>query len=111
MTLAARTLSGEFKFDFTERVGFMIESNDPQRGLCDRDLAAGEFRYDDDEDYEDEEDYGDEWDGYDDEAAIEAMARLAAEIEPGRATVAQWAEAIRRRGAERRSQPWRRRRT
>jgi hypothetical protein len=47
-----------------------------------------------------------EWDGYDDEAAIEGMARLAAEIEPGRATVAQWAEAIRRRGAERRRQPW-----
>jgi hypothetical protein len=107
MTLAARTLFGEFKFDRTERVGFMIEFNDPQWGLCDRDLAAGDFRYDDDEDYEDEEDYGDEWDGYDDEAAIEGMARLAAEIEPGRATVAQWAEAIRRRGAERRRQPWR----
>jgi hypothetical protein len=109
MTRAALILFGEFKFDITERVGFMIEFNDPQWGLCDRDLAAGDFRYDDDEDYEDEdeEEYGDEWDGYDDEAAIEGMARLAAEIEPGRATVAQWAEAIRRRGAERRRQPWR----
>ena len=51
----------------------MIEFNDPQWDLCDRDLAAGDFRYDDDEDYEDGEDYGDEWDGYADEAAASAL--------------------------------------
>ena len=90
----------------------MIEPNDAEWGLCDHHLLPGDYR-DDEEDYEAEEDVGDqrdgydEWDGYDDDAAAESMARLAAEIEPGRATAAQWAQAIRRLGSRRRSQPGR----
>jgi hypothetical protein len=87
----------------------MIESNDPEWGLCDHGpLLPADYR-DDEEDYDEEWDdhdepdvYG-ERDGCDDEAEVEALARLAAKIEPGRATVAQWAQAIRRLGAQRRS--------
>jgi hypothetical protein len=106
MTLATATLLGEYKFDCTERSGFMIELNDVEWGLCDHHLLPGDYR-DDEEGYEAGEDVDDEWDGYDDEAAVESMARLAAEIEPGRATAAQWAQAIRCLGSRRRSQPGR----
>jgi hypothetical protein len=109
MTLTAATLQGEFKFDSTERGGFMPEPTNDEWGLCDHGpFFPADYR-DDDEDYDDEwDDYDDpdvygEWDGYDDEAEIESLARLAAKIEPGRATVAQWAQAIRRLGAQRRS--------
>ena len=92
----------------------MIESSDaePEWGSCDHYLRLGDFR--DDEDYEPEDDYDDEWNdrdesdtygewyGYDDEAEVESLARLAAKIEPGRATIAQWVQAIRRAGAQRR---------
>ncbi|HEU5386397.1 MAG TPA: hypothetical protein VFV73_10885 [Streptosporangiaceae bacterium] len=81
----------------------MIESSDaePEWGLCDHYLRLSDFGAD--EDYESEDDYDDEWDGYDDEAEVESLARLAAKIEPGRATIAQWVQAIRRVGAQRRS--------
>jgi hypothetical protein len=89
----------------------MIEPNDPEPdwGLCDHGpLLPADYR-DDEEDYDEEWDdydesdgYG-EWDGYDDESEVQSLARLAAKIEPGRATVAQWAQAIRRLGAQRRS--------
>jgi hypothetical protein len=110
MTLTAVTLQGESEFDSTERSGFMLEPNDPEWGLCDHGpLLPADYRDDDEEDYDEEWDeydepgaYG-EWAGYDDEAEVEAMARLAAKIEPGRGTVAQWAQAIRRLGAQRRS--------
>jgi hypothetical protein len=102
-------LLGECKFDSTERSGFMLEPNDPEWGLCDHGpLSPADYR-DDEEGYDEEWDdrdgpdaYG-EWDGYDDEAQVESLARLAAKIEPGRGTVAQWAQAIRRLGAQRRS--------
>jgi hypothetical protein len=79
----------------------MLEPNDDEWGLCDRGpFLPADYR--DDEDYDDERDDYDEadgdgeWDGYDDESEVQSLARLAAEIEPGRATVAQWAQAIRR---------------
>ena len=90
----------------------MPETNDDEWGLCDHGPYHPADYLDDEEDYDDEWDetsefdepdsYG-EWDGYDDEAEVEALARLAAKVEPGRATVAQWAQAIRRLGEQRRS--------
>ena len=75
----------------------MLKSNDDEWGLCDHgSFLPADYR-DDDEDYEDE------WDDYDDESEVQSLARLAAKIEPGRATVAQWAQAIRRLGEQRRS--------
>jgi hypothetical protein len=62
----------------------MIESNEQDWGLCDHYLVAQEF--DDDA----EEDDGDEWDDSDeddDEWPLAPMARLAADIEAGRAEV------------------------
>ena len=86
-----------------------LNGDDDEWGLCDHGpFVLADYR-DDDEDYEDEwDDYdepdgGDEWDGYDDESEVQSLARLAAKIEPGRATVAQWAQAIRRLGEQRRS--------
>jgi hypothetical protein len=63
----------------------MIESNSPDWGLCDHFLLA--LDHDDDDDVE--ADYGDEWDesDEDDEWPLAPMARLAAEIEAGRAEV------------------------
>jgi hypothetical protein len=67
----------------------MPEPIDPEWGLCDHDLLPAGYR-DDDEDYDD---YDDEWDDYDerydddDEPLGASMARLAAEIEFGRAEV------------------------
>jgi len=63
----------------------MIESNSPDWGLCDHFLLA--LDHDDDDDVE--ADYGDEWgeSDEDDEWARAPMARLAAEIEAGRAEV------------------------
>ncbi len=90
----------------------MPEPIDPEWGLCDHNLVPADYR-DDEEDYDDErDDYDepdgdDEWDGYDDESEIQSLARLAAKIEPGRATVEQWAQAIRRLGEQRRSRAWR----
>jgi hypothetical protein len=55
----------------------MIESNDQEWGLCDHYLVAQDL--DDDT----EEDYGDE----DDESPWEHLARVAADIEAGRAEV------------------------
>ena len=86
----------------------MPEPIDPEWGLCDHSLVPADYR-DDEEDYDDEwDDYDepdgdDEWDGYDDESEVQSLARLAAEIEPGRATVEQWEQAIRRLGEQRRS--------
>ena len=90
----------------------MLETNDDEWGLCDHGPYLPADYRDDEEDYHDEWDeasepdepdsYG-EWDGYDDEAEVEALARLAAKVEPGRATVAQWAQAIRCLGEQRRS--------
>jgi hypothetical protein len=62
----------------------MIESNDQQWGLCDHHLVGLEF--DDDA----EEDYGDEWDESDErdeDSPWVHLARLAADIEAGRAEV------------------------
>ena len=61
----------------------MVESNSPDWGLCDHFPLALDL--DDDV----EEDYGDEWDESeeDDEWPLTPMARLAAEIEAGRAEV------------------------
>jgi hypothetical protein len=108
MTLPAANLTPKHKFDHTKRGGFMLKPNDDEWGLCDHGpFLPADYR--DDEDCDDEwDDYdepdGDgEWDGYDDESEVQALARLAAKIEPGRATVAQWAQAIRRLGAQRRS--------
>jgi hypothetical protein len=112
MTLVTPTLLGEYKFDSTERSGLMNEPNDAEWGLCDHYLLPADYRddeadYDDEWDDYDEPDVDGEWDGYDDESEVQSLARLAAKIEPGRATVAQWAQAIRRLGEQRRSQPWR----
>ena len=68
MTLAAATLLGECKFDSTERSGLMLEPNDPEWGLCDHYLLPADYRDDD-------------------EPVGASMARLAAEIEAGRAEV------------------------
>jgi hypothetical protein len=109
MTAAAATLHGEYTFDSPNGVGFMPELNDPEWGLCDHgpylpaDYRDDEEYYDGERDEAGEPDAYGEWDGYDDEAEVEALARLAARIEPGRATVAQWAQAIRRLGTQRRS--------
>jgi hypothetical protein len=62
----------------------MIESNDQEWGLCDHFLVAPEFGDDA------EDDYGDAWDEFDerdDEGPLAHMARMAAEIEAGRAEV------------------------
>ena len=67
----------------------MVESSSPDWGLCDHFLLA--LDHDDDV----EEDYGDEWDesdeddedDEDDESPWEHMARVAADIEAGRAEV------------------------
>lgn len=69
------------KFDFTERGGCMPEPIDPEWGLCDHYLLPADYRD------EDEDDYDDEWDDDDDEPPGASMARLAAEIEAGRAEV------------------------
>jgi hypothetical protein len=91
MTPPAANLANKHKFDPTERGGFMLKPNDDEWGLCDH----GPFLP---ADYRDD----DEWDDYD-EPEVQSLARLAAKIEPGRATVAQWAQAIRRLGEQRRS--------
>ena len=67
----------------------MIESNSPDWGLCDHFLLALDHDDDDDDDDDVEADYGDEWDESeeDDEWHGAPMARLAAEIEAGRAEV------------------------
>lgn len=59
----------------------MIESNDPEWGLCDHGpLLPADYR-------DDEEDYDEEWDEYgsryddDDESPSESLARVIAEIE------------------------------
>jgi hypothetical protein len=97
MTLPAANLFHKHKFDPTERGGFMLEPNDDEWGLCDHGpFVPADYR-------DDDEDYDDEWDDYDDEPEVQSLARLAAKIEPGRATVAQWAQAIRRLGEQRRS--------
>jgi hypothetical protein len=67
----------------------MIESNDQEWGLCDRYPLALEI---DDDDAE--ADYGDAWDEFDeedddDEWPMAHMARVAADIEAGRAEVPQ----------------------
>ena len=62
----------------------MIESNDQEWGLCDHYLVAQEFDDDAEEDYGDELDEVDELDE-DDEWPLAHMARVAAEIEAGRA--------------------------
>jgi hypothetical protein len=56
MTVAAATLQGEFKFDSTERGGFMPKPIDPEWGLCDHNplLLLADYR-------DDDEDYGEEW--------------------------------------------------
>ena len=87
----------------------MPKPNDDEWGLCDHGpFFPADYRDDDEDDDDewydyDEPDGDDEWDGYDDESEVQSLARLAATIEPGRATVAQWAQAIRRTAAERRS--------
>jgi hypothetical protein len=64
----------------------MPESNDPEWGLCDHYLSPADYR-DDEEDHDDEwDDYGERYDD-DDEPLGASMARLAAEIELGRAEV------------------------
>jgi hypothetical protein len=85
MTLAAVTLQGEIKFDSTERSGFMPEPNDREWSLGGHGpLLPARYR-------DDDEDYGEEWEddaGLDDDEPLGAsMARLAAEIEAGRAEV------------------------
>ena len=65
----------------------MIESNDQDWGLCDHYLIALEI---DDDDDDAEADYGDAWDEFDeddddDEWPMMHMARVAADIEAGRA--------------------------
>ena len=71
----------------------MLESIDPQQCLGGRYLRLGAFRYDE-ADYQAEDDYDDAWDDYDeryddddDEPPGASMARVAAEIEAGRAEV------------------------
>jgi hypothetical protein len=64
----------------------MTESNDQNWGLCDHYPLAMEIDDDDDA----EADYGDEWDELDErdeEGPLEHLARVAAEIEAGRAEV------------------------
>jgi hypothetical protein len=87
MTLSAATLISKHKFDYNERSGFMIKSDDDERGQRDRGLPIGAFRYDDDEDYDEEWDEYDERYDDDDEPLGASMARLAAEIEAGHAEV------------------------
>ena len=88
----------------------MPKPNDGEWGLCDHGpFVLADYR-DDDEDDDEWDDYDDpdgdgEWDGYDDESEIQSLARLAAKIEPGRATVGQWAQVIRSWSEERRSRP------
>jgi hypothetical protein len=62
----------------------MVESNDQEWGLCDHHLVAQEFDDDAEEDYGDELD---EFDELDEEWPLTHMARVAAEIEAGRAEV------------------------
>ena len=65
----------------------MIESNDQEWGLCDHFLVAPEFDDDAEDDYGDAWDEFDERDDEDDEWPLAHMARVAAEIEAGRAEV------------------------
>jgi len=60
----------------------MLEPNDPEWGLCDHYLLPADYRDDDEWDEDDERDDDD-----DDEPVGASMARLAAEIEAGRAEV------------------------
>jgi hypothetical protein len=109
MTAGSVTVVLELKFNHDERSGFMPELNDDEWGLCDHGpFVLADYRDDDEDDEWDDYDDPDgdgEWDGYDDESEIQSLARLAAKIEPGRATVAQWAQAIRSWSEERRSRP------
>jgi hypothetical protein len=65
----------------------MIESNDQDWGLCDHYLVAREIDDDAEEDYGDAWDEFDEQDDDDDEGPLEHLARVAADIEAGRAEV------------------------
>ena len=65
----------------------MIESNDQDWGLCDHGLVGREFDDDAEEDYGDAWDEFDEQDDDDDEWPMAHMARVAADIEAGRAEV------------------------
>ena len=65
----------------------MIESNEQEWGLCDHFLVAPEFDDDAEDDYGDAWDEFDERDDEDDEWPLAHMARVAAEIEAGRAEV------------------------
>jgi hypothetical protein len=65
----------------------MIESNDQEWGLCDHYLVAAEFDDDAEDNYGDAWDEFDERDDEDDESPWEHLARVAAEIEAGRAEV------------------------
>jgi len=109
MTLPAANLTLKHKFGYTKRGGIMLKPNDDEWGLCDHGpFLPADYRDDDEWDDDewddcDEPDGDGEWDGYDDESEVQSLARLAAKIEPGRATVAQWAQAIRRLGEQRRS--------
>jgi len=109
MTLPAASLTLKHKFDYTKRGGIMLQPNDDEWGLCDHGpFLPADYRDDDEWDDDewddcDEPDGDGEWDGYDDESEVQSLARLAAKIEPGRATVAQWAQAIRRLVEQRRS--------
>jgi hypothetical protein len=87
MTLAAAILQGEFKFDSTEWGGFMPEPTDREWDLCDHNpLLLADYR-DDDEAYDEEWEEDADLDDDDDEPLGASMARLAAEIEAGRAEV------------------------
>jgi hypothetical protein len=87
MTLTAATLQGEFKFDPTERGGFMPEPIDDEWGLCDHGpFFPADYR-DDDDAYDEEWEEDAELDDDDDEPLGASLARLASEIEAGRAEV------------------------
>ena len=65
----------------------MIEPNDQDWGLCDHGPIGWEFDDDAEEDYGDAWDEFDEQDDDDDEWPLAHMARVAADIEAGRAEV------------------------
>jgi hypothetical protein len=75
MTPASATLLTEKTFNRTERSGFMSELDSQEWGLCDHDPVPVDFE----DEWEDDDD--------DEEWPLQGMARLAAEIEAGRAEV------------------------
>jgi hypothetical protein len=86
MTPTSATLLTEQTFNRAERSGFMSELDSQEWGLCDRYPVHLDLDDDDEEEYD--EDYCDERDDDDDEEwPLQGMARLAAEIEAGRAEV------------------------